>query len=711
MLDQGQTIADCTVIRLLAQFDSHLEYLVATGSVEQKLVQFTTAPDWSRAQRQAFHHQMETLCGLKIPAVGVPVRAVEYESALFCLYPLPPGEPLQKTLSAEHSVRSSLELIHTLTTLLEPAHRQQLFHGALSPHSLYLDNGQPYLADFSLASLVVFDYRTAVEAEYASPEQIRGEPPGTASDIYSLGCLFYALLTGRPPFLGSDAFTVGMQHLNDGFPELPAPLVFCAELLKGMTVKPASERLSLAQVRSQCEELLSLEALDQIPARIDALPPASDEETRIQLDEQDAMAMVARIEDQLRAIEAKTTDDAATTQSQAEEELSLSFSASPPSKISSPRRFFFMLVGLVVGFCLGALFFDFFLARSSDAPPPPVFAVEAVPPDYTNSTRLWLEGDLEGAQRDLKRLLENFPDHPQIHNNLAAVAAARGDIESAREWLEQAIVLDAQTATIYRNLGSVYAEIARGSYGRALQFDYEQHMPLQLNFFTNQGVASMPSGVDPDSVPVIAASNEGGATQTEAESVVPLSAKSRPEESMDRTSVPAGVPAGADQVDTAMAESTVILSQKAADSPIPVVEPQPGPAGEEVVPGDVAAAAVVSLPEDPVRFLQRWAATWSAQDIEGYLAFYSDEFEPAGGLDYEEWIRQRRQRLGQPEEILVTLGEVDLRRETESFVQLEVIQDYHSERYSDRTRKLFELRRQGSSWAIERERALELMYR
>jgi serine/threonine protein kinase len=705
MLDQGQIIADCTVIRQLAQFDSHLEYLVTTGSGEEKLIQFIASPDWSRAQRQAFYDQMKALCALNIPAVGVPIRVIEQEGELFCLYPLPPGEPLQKTLIDERSVRSSLELIHALTKLLEPAHQQQLFHGALSPYSLYLDKGQPYLADFSLASLVVFDYRTAVETEYASPEQIRGEPPGTAADIYSLGCLFYALLMGHPPFWGNDAFTVGMQHLNDSFPELPEPLHFCAELLMGMTAKSSAERLSLAQVRTQCEVLLSLEVVDQAPSRVDIPVSASDEEVRIQ---QDALAMVARIEDQLRDIEADTTE-AGKTQHQADEELSLSLSAPPTSKFSSPRRFFTLLVGLVVGFCLGALFFDFFLARPGEAPSPTVFAIETVAPDYTNSTRLWLEGDLEGAGRELKRLLENFPDHPQIHNNLAAVAAVRGDIETAREWLEQAIVLDAQTATIYRNLGSVYAEIARDSYGRALQFDYQQ-TPLQLDFFTNQGVVSLPSGSDTVIARGTPATDDGTVTPGGDTPSVPLFAEPRPGDSTDIAPATADVSAVDENVDIVKENPSIILSHGTESDADAVVEPQPEPAAEQAVPALAASPAGAISPEDPAGFLERWAAAWSAQDIEGYLAFYSNEFEPAGGLDYDEWISQRRQRLQQPEEILVTLRAIELRRETEGFVQLEVIQDYQSERYSDRTRKLFDLRRQDGRWMIVRERALELIY-
>ncbi|HMB14782.1 MAG TPA: tetratricopeptide repeat protein [Pelovirga sp.] len=706
MLDPGQQIADCKVIRQLAQYDSRLEYLVTTVAGEQKLVQFSGSPNWSRAQRQAFHDQIKALCALDIYAVGAPLRMIEQKNELFCLYPLPPGEPLQNILIDERSVRSALEMIHALAKLLEPAHQQQLFHGALSPYSVNLDKNQPFLADFALASLVVFDYHTAVETEYASPEQIRGEPPGTAADVYSLGCLFYALLMGRPPFLGADAFTVGMQHLNDSFPDLPEGLAFCAELLAKMTVKSASERLSIVEVRAHCEELLSLDVLDQIPNRVDSPPAAADEELRIQ---QDTMAMVARIEDQLRDIEEKAADTA-TTQKPTDEEVSLSPPATPGTNVTSPRRFLSLLVGLIIGFCLGALFFDFFLVRPDGAPSPTVFTVETVDPDYTNSIQLWLEGDLQGAERELKKLLANFPDHPQIHNNLAAVAAVRGDIEAARVWLEQAMALDAQTATIYQNLGSVYAELARDSYGRALQFDYEQ-IPLQLDIFTNQGVASSPSG----SVTVIAevdpAADEGDAARDEAEFSVPLSAASRSDESGAMIPNIAQAPAGADSVNAQPAEPPVVLNQESEDGSNATVEPQQDPLAEQVAPAVAATAAAVPAPEDPLQFLERWAAAWSAQEVEEYLAFYSDDFVPSGGLNYDEWESQRRERLQRPEEILVTLRDVDIRREADDFLQLEVVQEYRSERYSDLTRKLFDLRHQDGSWKIERERSLELIYR
>ncbi|MBW6509462.1 MAG: hypothetical protein K0A94_07945 [Desulfuromonadales bacterium] len=96
MLEQGRIIADCTVTRQLATLDSRLEYLVKTESGEEKLVQFSVSPNWSRAQRQSFHEQVKALCALSVPAVGAPTRVSDQDGELFCPYPLASGVALHK---------------------------------------------------------------------------------------------------------------------------------------------------------------------------------------------------------------------------------------------------------------------------------------------------------------------------------------------------------------------------------------------------------------------------------------------------------------------------------------------------------------------------------------------------------------------------------------------------------------------------------------
>ena len=700
MLEQGQVIADCTVIRQLAEHDSRYEYLVMSAQGEKKLVQFRDSANWARSQRQAFHDQIKKLSALNISSADVPIQAIEEGGECYCLYPLPPGSPLQEVLGGELSARAAVELIRELADLLEPAHRQQCFHGGLSPHTIYLEQGRPWLADFSLASLVAFDYRSSVEVEYASPEQIRGESPGMAADIYSLGCLLYALLVGRAPFSGVDAFTVGMQHLNDSLPVLPPPLAFCSELLEGMTIKAAGERLTLKQVREQTDLLLSRDELDQVPPRAELESPSS---TRDVDATEDAMAMVARIEDQLRQLESGSVarnpigDDR-----QQEEDLSVAPATTLPEKNTLPTsRPFFLIIGIIVGFCLGALAFDFFLARPDPVATPQVYPVAAVAPDFDSVTHLWLEGDLAGTERELERLLTNFPDHPLIYNNLAAAAAARGELELAQSWLEQAIVLDPQTATIYRNLGEVYAEMARDSYGRALQLDQPQ-ATLQLNLFSNQGVMTRPLGADT----IVARTSDderGSGVPTPSGLTTPAETELDADDGIDTVTADQE---RADQESETDETAMIVEMEKTETETTQDAVTSPGSA----LVHETESVAVEES-EDPVLFLHRWAAAWSAQNVEEYLSFYSGDFIPAGGLDYDEWVAQRQERLQRPDEISVTLVDVDVREEIDGLVQIEVIQDYHSERYSDRTRKLFDLRRKSESWKIERERSLELIHR
>lgn len=113
------------------------------------------------------------------------------------------------------TVRERLELFTKICGAIDYAHRNLVVHRDLKPSNILVHgNGEPKLLDFGIAKLLDPDASEtgaaqtglnarAMTPEYASPEQVRGEPVSIASDVYALGVLLFRLLTGHSPYDGS----------------------------------------------------------------------------------------------------------------------------------------------------------------------------------------------------------------------------------------------------------------------------------------------------------------------------------------------------------------------------------------------------------------------------------------------------------------------------------------------------------------------------
>ena len=104
-----------------------------------------------------------------------------------------------------------LQLFRQVCEAVQFAHQNLIVHRDLKPGNMIVTkDGTPKLLDFGIAKLLSSDWSSSVEAtetigrlltpEYASPEQLRGMPMTTTSDVYSLGVVLYELLTGHRPF-------------------------------------------------------------------------------------------------------------------------------------------------------------------------------------------------------------------------------------------------------------------------------------------------------------------------------------------------------------------------------------------------------------------------------------------------------------------------------------------------------------------------------
>ena len=130
-------------------------------------------------------------------ADGLPFFVMEYVD----------GQTLDH-FCAEHklSVRERLHLFLAVCDAIQFSHQNLIVHRDLKPDNILVtEQGIPKLLDFGIAKILNEapgpDHTTvmAMTPEYASPEQVRGEPAGTATDVYSLGCVLYKLLAGVTP--------------------------------------------------------------------------------------------------------------------------------------------------------------------------------------------------------------------------------------------------------------------------------------------------------------------------------------------------------------------------------------------------------------------------------------------------------------------------------------------------------------------------------
>lgn len=167
---------------------------------------------------------------------------------------LPHGS-LKDRIVTEKSILpdEAMRILQALALALGHAHKKGIVHRDIKPDNvLFREDGTPVLADFGIAKALggATQYTktgTSIGTpHYMSPEQASGKDLDGRSDFYSLGIMYYEMLTGSVPYQGSDVIQIAIRHLQDPIPLLPTDFPDREpqqQLLNAMLAKSPDDRV------------------------------------------------------------------------------------------------------------------------------------------------------------------------------------------------------------------------------------------------------------------------------------------------------------------------------------------------------------------------------------------------------------------------------------------------------------------------------------
>ena len=228
----------------------------------------------SREERRRFRIEAEAAARLHHPGIIAIHEIGSWQGYEYFSMTLVDGPTLQNTVDAKcFDDAATAKTVRDIAQAVAYAHHAGIVHRDLKPDNILLSpEGRPMVTDFGLAkwhrdgTLMTRTGQVLGTPNYMSPEQAGGRADcDTAADIYSLGAILYALLTGRPPHAGTSAAEVLRSVLQDE-PLAPrhhrreVPPVLEQICLKAIRYEPASRYASADALADDLDRYLAGEA-------------------------------------------------------------------------------------------------------------------------------------------------------------------------------------------------------------------------------------------------------------------------------------------------------------------------------------------------------------------------------------------------------------------------------------------------------------------
>jgi serine/threonine-protein kinase len=251
---------------------------------------------------ERFVREIAITARLQHPHILTLIESGKDDGLVYYVMPFVGGESLRERLTREPQfpVAEAVWIAREVADALAYAHAQGVVHRDIKPENILISGGHALVADFGIARAIescnVCGPSAGITAvglpigtpAYMSPEQAEGRPDVDGrSDVYSLGCVLFEMLAGRPPFVGRNARTVMTQHVTTPPPSLlemrPGLTPGVVEAIDRAIAKDPEERYATAkEFGNVLQFLAATEVVEQAtPAEVRAsgagrrLTPAS----------------------------------------------------------------------------------------------------------------------------------------------------------------------------------------------------------------------------------------------------------------------------------------------------------------------------------------------------------------------------------------------------------------------------------------------------
>ncbi|UCF41506.1 MAG: serine/threonine protein kinase [Gemmatimonadota bacterium] len=238
-----------------------------------------------------FLREVAFLSDIDHPKIGKLIDSGENEWLVYYVMSYVEGPSLRQHLArvTQASISDTLKIAHDLLEALDYAHAKGLVHRDVKPENVVLSPEAAVLVDFGIAKAVAESGTDRLTrsgfavgtSAYMSPEQIEGaEDVDYRSDIYSLGCVLYECLAGRPPFYAAREEAVLRMHLEGKIPGIrklrkDAPKPVAAALDKALQAKREDRWQSALEMKAALPPLAAPSARAMTSAAPEAPPGAA----------------------------------------------------------------------------------------------------------------------------------------------------------------------------------------------------------------------------------------------------------------------------------------------------------------------------------------------------------------------------------------------------------------------------------------------------